>query len=376
MKVLCIFGTRPEAIKMAPVVKELQKREHIETIVCVTGQHRQMLDQVLEVFDIVPDYDLNIFRPGQTLTDITVNSLKGIEKIINTVKPDIMLVQGDTTTVFSGALAAFYGGVKVGHVEAGLRSGNIYSPYPEEANRKLVGVLTNYHFAPTESNRQNLLDEAYPEENIYITGNTVIDALKYTVKGDYQFEDELLNNIDFENEKVILLTSHRRENIGEPMKNIFSAIRDELENRPYTRVIFPMHLNPKVRDIAYAAFEGFHRINFIEPLDYLPFTNLMSKCYLIMTDSGGVQEEAPSLGKPVLVLRNETERMEGIEAGTARLVGTDYDVLRSNLRELLDDNSVYEDMAHAENPYGDGESAKRIVNILVENYNNSHEQII
>lgn len=364
MKVLCIFGTRPEAIKMAPVVKELQKRKNIETHVCVTGQHRQMLDQVLEVFDIIPDYDLNIFKPGQTLTDITVNSLTGIEDIIKEVKPDVMLVQGDTTTVFSGALAAFYGGVKIGHVEAGLRSGNIYSPYPEEANRKLVGVITNFHFAPTESNRENLLREGYPEEDIYVTGNTVIDALKYTVQPDYKFEDELLNNMDFENNKVILLTSHRRENLGEPMRNIFSAIRDELKDRPEVRVIFPMHLNPKVREVAYEVFEGFERIDFIEPLDYLPFTNLMSKCHLIMTDSGGVQEEAPSLGKPVLVLRNETERMEGIEAGTANLVGTDYDVIRESLRVLLDNKAAYEAMAHAENPYGDGNAAKRIVDIL------------
>ncbi len=364
MKVVCIFGTRPEGIKMAPVVKELKKRKNIETVVCVTGQHREMLDQVLEVFQIEPDYDLDIFKPGQSLTDITVNSITGIEEILENEKPDVLLVQGDTTTVFSGALAAFYQKVKIGHVEAGLRTGNIYSPYPEEANRKMVGVLANYHFCPTTSNRENLLREGYDEKNIYITGNTVIDALKYTVKEDYEFSDEILNNLDYENEKVILLTSHRRENLGKPMESIFRAIRDELENRKDTQVVFPIHLNPKVREIAYKIFEGFDRIHFIEPLDYLPFTNLMSKVFLVMTDSGGVQEEAPSLGKPILVLRNETERMEGVEANTARLVGTDCDVIRKNLKELLDDKEIYESMAKANNPYGDGTAAKQIVDII------------
>lgn len=364
MKVLCIFGTRPEGIKMAPVVKELKNRKSIETVVCVTGQHREMLDQVLEVFEIEPDYDLDIFKPGQSLTDITINSIGGIEKVLEDEKPDVLLVQGDTTTVFSGALAAFYQKIKIGHVEAGLRTGNIYSPYPEEANRMMVGVLANYHFCPTTSNRENLLKEGYEDKNIYITGNTVIDALQYTVKEDYKFQEEILNKLDYENEKIILLTSHRRENLGEPMENIFRAIRDELENRPDTRVIFPIHLNPKVREIAYKAFEDFDRIHFIEPLDYLPFTNLMSRVYLVMTDSGGVQEEAPSLGKPILVLRNETERMEGIEANTARLVGTDYDVIRKNLKELLDDQDVYDSMAKANNPYGDGTAAKQIVDIL------------
>lgn len=364
MKVLCIFGTRPEAIKMAPIVKELKKEESIDTKVCVTGQHREMLDQVLNIFDIKPDYDLDIFKHGQTLTDITVNSISGIEKVLEKEKPDVLLVQGDTTTVFSGALAAFYQKIKIGHVEAGLRTGNLYSPYPEEANRKLVGVLTDYHFCPTEKNKQNLLDEGYDSEKIYITGNTVIDALKYTVDKDYKFEDEKLNNIDYENEKIILLTSHRRENIGEPMKNIFSAIRDEIENREDVKVVFPIHLNPKVREIASEIFKDNKKIVFIEPLDYVPFTNLMNKSYLIMTDSGGVQEEGPSLGKPILVLRNETERMEGVEAKTARLVGTDYEVIRKNLKELLDDDLVYKEMGQAQNPYGDGTASKKIVNIL------------
>lgn len=364
MKVVCIFGTRPEGIKMAPIVKELKKRDTIETVVCVTGQHREMLDQVLEVFDIQPDYDLDIFKPGQTLTEITVNSIRGIEGILLKEKPDILLVQGDTSTVFSGALAAFYQKVKIGHVEAGLRTGNIYSPYPEEANRKMVGVLTNYHFCPTESNRQNLLNEGYDDENIYITGNTVIDALQYTVQEDYVFEEEILNQLDYENDKIILLTSHRRENLGKPMENIFRAVREELENRPDTQVVFPIHLNPKVREVAYKAFEDFDRIHFVEPLDYLPFTNLMNKVYLVMTDSGGVQEEAPSLGKPILVLRNETERMEGVEANTAKLVGSDYDLIRESLAELLDKQEVYESMARANNPYGDGTAAKQIVDII------------
>lgn len=364
MKVACIFGTRPEGIKMAPIVKELKRQEDIETVVCVTGQHREMLDQVLEVFDIKPDYDLDIFKPGQSLTDITVNSITGIEKVLIKEKPDVLLVQGDTTTVFSGALAAFYQKIKVGHVEAGLRTGNIYSPYPEEANRKMVGTIANYHFCPTEANRQNLLRENYKDQDIYITGNTVIDALKYTVKDDFVFEDDVLNKLDYKNQKIILLTSHRRENIGQPMENIFSAIRDEIEKREDVKVVFPIHLNPKVREIAYKVFDGCDKIIFVEPLDYLPFTNLMNKVYLVMTDSGGVQEEAPSLGKPILVLRNETERMEGVVANTARLVGTDYDLIRENLRELLDDKEVYDSMAKAQNPYGDGNSAKRIVEIL------------
>lgn len=369
MKVFVIFGTRPEAIKMAPIVKELKKRKNVESVICVTGQHREMLDQVLEVFDIKPDYDLDIFKPGQTLTDITVNSLTGIEEILKKENPDVLLVQGDTTTVFSGALAAFYQQIKIGHVEAGLRTGNIYSPYPEEANRKLVGVLTNHHFCPTEKNKSNLLKENYNEKNIYITGNTVIDALKYTVKEDYEFEDEVLNSLDYENKKIILLTAHRRENQGEPMKELFTAIRDELEDREDVEVVFPIHLNPKVRKIAYEVFEGFEKIHFIEPLDYLPFTNLMNKVYMIMTDSGGIQEEGPSLGKPILVLRNETERMEGIDANTARLVGTDYKVIRENLSELLDNKEVYEKMSKASNPYGDGKASEYIVDILEKIYN-------
>ena len=366
MKVLTVFGTRPEAIKMAPVVKELEKRKNIESVVAVTGQHREMLDQVLKIFDIKPDYDLNIFKPGQSLTEITVNSILGLEKVIVETKPDVLLIQGDTTTVFSGALAAFYQKVKIGHVEAGLRSGNLYSPYPEEANRKLTGVLANFHFAPTEGNRQNLLREGYDDENIFITGNTVIDALKYSVRDNYEFEEDLLNKIDYKNRKVVLLTSHRRENIGRPMENIFRAVRDIVHEFDDVEVVFPVHLNPKVREIAKKYFENEERIHMIEPLDYLPFSNLMSKVYLVVTDSGGVQEEAPALGKPVLVVREETERMEGVTANTARLVGTEYESVYNNFRELITDRNVYEKMAHAVNPYGDGTAAEKIIDILEE----------
>ncbi len=368
MKVLTVFGTRPEGIKMAPIVKELEKREGIESIVCITAQHREMLDQVLNLFEIVPDYDLNIFEPGQSLTDITMKSLKGLEEVIMKEEPDVVLVQGDTTTVFAGALAAFYQKVKIGHVEAGLRSGNIYSPYPEEANRMMTGVLANYHFAPTQRNEDNLLKEGYDKEKIYITGNTVIDALKYTVKDHYKFQIDLLNNIDYDNSKVILLTSHRRENIGLPMENIFTAVRDVVLKHDDVEVIFPIHLNPKVREIADRILGTLDRVHLIEPLDYEPFTNLMAKTYMVVTDSGGLQEEAPTLGKPVLVVREETERPEGIESGTAKLVGTSYEKIYENLDLLVSSREDYLKMANAVNPYGDGEAAKRIVDALVEDY--------
>lgn len=364
---MCVFGTRPEAIKMAPIVKALKKKHQIETIVCVTAQHRQMLDQVLNLFNIVPDYDLNIFKPGQSLTEITSRAIKGLEEVIIKEKPDVLLVQGDTTTVFAGALAAFYQKVKIGHVEAGLRSGNLYSPYPEEANRMLTGILTNYHFAPTERNRQNLLKENYPDENIFITGNTVIDSLQYAVKVDYTFNIHELNSIDYDNKDVILLTSHRRENIGKPMENIFFAVRDIVEKYKDVEVVFPMHLNPKVREVAFKAFGGNSRIHLIEPLDYEPFTNLMAKCHIVVTDSGGLQEEAPTLGKPVLVVREETERPEGVEAGTAKLVGTSYNTLYENLDLLLSNKAEYNKMAKAVNPYGDGKASEKIVEILLGN---------
>ena len=344
----------------------MEEAENIENIVCVTAQHRQMLDQVLNLFHIDPDYDLNIFKAGQTLTEVTTRALEGLEKVIIETKPDVLLVQGDTTTVFAGALAAFYQKVKIGHVEAGLRSGNLYSPYPEEANRKLTGVITDFHFAPTERNRENLLREGYPDEKIFVTGNTVIDSLFHVVKSEYKFNDGLLNNLDYENKKVILLTSHRRENIGKPMENIFSAIRDVVNKHDDVEVVFPIHLNPKVRNIAYSIFKDNDRIHLIEPLDYEPFTNLMSKSYLVVTDSGGLQEEAPSLGKPVLVVRNETERPEGINAGTAKLVGTDKEKIFSELDLLISNRDQYLKMANAVNPYGDGKASERIVNILLE----------
>lgn len=364
MKVLIVFGTRPEAIKMAPVIKELKKHQDMETIVAVTGQHREMLDQVLNIFEIVPDYDLNIFKKGQTLTDITVASLLGLEDILKKTKPDLLLVQGDTTTVFAGALAAFYQEIPVGHIEAGLRSHNLYSPYPEEANRKMTGIVTNYHFAPTEGNRENLLREGYRDQDIFITGNTVIDALKYAVKKDYIFQEDILNQLNYEENEIILLTSHRRENQGQPMEEIFSAIRKVVEERENVEVVFPVHLNPKVREIAAKYFDGIDRIHRIEPLDYLPFSNLMAKVSFIVTDSGGIQEEAPSLGKPVLVIREETERMEGVEADTAKLIGTSYENVYENIISLLDDKELYKKMSQATNPYGDGEASKRIVSII------------
>ena len=362
---MTVFGTRPEGIKMAPIIKEIEKRPNIESIICITAQHREMLDQVLNLFEIEVDYDLNIFKPGQSLTEITTRAIKGLEEVIIKEKPDVLLVQGDTTTVFAGALAAFYQKVKIGHVEAGLRSGNLYSPYPEEANRKLTGVMTNFHFAPTEINRQNLLNEAYPDENIFITGNTVIDALKYTVKDNYLFENPLLNDLDYNNKRVILLTSHRRENIGKPMENIFNAVNDIVKNYEDIEVVFPMHLNPKVREIARSVMGENLRIHLIDPLEYEPFTNLMAKCHLVVTDSGGLQEEAPTLAKPVLVVREETERPEGIEAGTAKLVGTDYDNLFNNLDLLLKNKDEYNKMAKSVNPYGDGKAAERIVDVLM-----------
>lgn len=364
MKVMTVFGTRPEGIKMAPIIKELEKRENIESVVCITAQHREMLDQVLNLFNISPNYDLNIFSPGQTLTEITTRALTGLEDVIKKEKPDVLLVQGDTTTVFSGALAAFYQKTKIGHVEAGLRSGNLYSPYPEEANRKLTGILTDFHFAPTERNRQNLLKEDYPDEKIFITGNTVIDALKYAVKEDYIFEVDKLNQLDYKNKKVILLTSHRRENIGKPMENIFTAINDIVKKYEEVEVVFPIHLNPKVRDIASSILDGNDRVHIIEPLDYEPFTNLMAKVNIVVTDSGGLQEEAPTLGKPVLVVREETERPEGVEAGTAKLVGTSYEKLYSELDTLLSNDDEYNKMAKAVNPYGDGNASKKIVDVI------------
>lgn len=363
MKVLFVFGTRPEGIKMAPIIKEIQKRKNLECYTCVTGQHREMLDQVLEIFDIKPDYDLNIFKKGQSLTDVTTKTLLGLEGILDELKPDILLVQGDTTTVFAAALAAFYKKIKIGHVEAGLRSGNLYSPYPEEANRKLTGVISNYHFAPTESNKQNLIREGYDEKNIFITGNTVIDALKYSVREDFVFDDEILNDIDY-NRDVVLLTAHRRENWGKPMEDIFKAIRRVVLEKENLEIVFPRHLNPIVREAAEKYFADLDRVHLIEPLSYLPFSNLMARVKFVVTDSGGVQEEAPALGKPVLVLRNETERMEGVEAKTAKLVGTKEQDVYESIVALLEDKDLYDEMARAVNPYGDGHAAEKIVDVL------------
>ena len=365
LRVLTVFGTRPEAVKMAPVVKVLNDEEKIEHRVCVTAQHRDMLDQVLKIFDIEPDYDLDIFEHGQSLSQITERAMKGIENVIKEFKPEVLLVQGDTTTVFAGALAGFYNGVKVGHVEAGLRSGNIYSPYPEEANRKMTGVVTEYHFAPTETSRDNLLKEDYPEDKIFITGNTVIDALLQVVDKEYVFEDELLNEIDYENKKLVLLTSHRRENLGQPMRNIFTAVKRVVEENEDVEVIYPVHLNPKVREIAREVFGENEKVHLIEPVDYLPFANLIGKCHIVVTDSGGIQEEAPSLGKPVLVVRKETERPEGIEAGTAKLAGVEEETVYEMLTDLVRNKESYKKMANAVNPYGDGKSAQRIRDILL-----------
>jgi UDP-N-acetylglucosamine 2-epimerase (non-hydrolysing) len=367
IKVMTVFGTRPEGIKMAPIVKAMEKEEKIENIVCITAQHREMLDQVLDLFNIKADYDLNIFKPGQSLTEITINALKGLEDVIGEVKPDVLLVQGDTTTVFAGALAAFYQKVKIGHVEAGLRSGNLYSPYPEEANRKLTGIMTDFHFAPTEESKNNLLKEDYPSEKIFVTGNTVIDALMYVTKENYKFDDELLNNLDYKNKKIILVECHRRENLGKPMENIFKALKDIVDAHEDVEIVFPMHLNPKVRNTANEILKDNNRIHLMEPLDYESMANLMSKIYLVVTDSGGFQEEAPTFGKPVLVVREETERPEGIEAGTAKLVGTDYDNVYKEIDILLSNNEEYKKMANAINPYGDGKAAERIVNVIIEN---------
>ncbi|WP_053954741.1 non-hydrolyzing UDP-N-acetylglucosamine 2-epimerase [Inediibacterium massiliense] len=361
LKIMSVFGTRPEAIKMAPVVKALEKDEKIESIVCVTAQHRQMLDQVLSLFDITPDYDLNIMKAGQSLGEITTRALMGLEGVIKEVKPHMILVHGDTSTTFAGALAAFYQQVKVGHVEAGLRSHNMYSPYPEEMNRSLTGRLSHIHFSPTKGNEENLLKEGIEKEKIIITGNTVIDALLQVVRPDYHFEDERLNQIDYENKKVILLTSHRRENLGKPMENIFTAVKEIVLENEEVEVVFPVHLNPKVRELAYGILGDVERVHLIEPLDYEPFANLIGKSYLILTDSGGIQEEAPSLGKPVLVLRTETERPEAVKAGTVKMVGVEKKEIYDLTSTLIHDKEYYEQMANAVNPYGDGQASCRIV---------------
>ena len=359
-KVMLVFGTRPEAIKMCPLVNELKKRDSIHTIVCVTGQHRQMLDQVLSVFGVVPDYDLSIMKQNQTLFDITSNILNGIKSVLENVKPDVVLVHGDTSTTFVTALACFYLQIPVGHVEAGLRTYNIYSPYPEEFNRQAVGIISKYHFAPTEMSKSHLLKEGKKPEDIYVTGNTAIDALKTTVRDDY-IHSELEWAKD---SRLILITAHRRENLGEPMENMFRAIRRVMDKHSDIKAIYPIHMNPIVRETANDILGNDDRIHIIEPLEVLDFHNFLSRSYLILTDSGGIQEEAPSLGKPVLVMRDTTERPEGIKAGTLRLVGTDEETIYQNFTELIENQNIYDAMAHAVNPYGDGHACERIANIL------------
>ena len=365
IKVMTVFGTRPEAIKMAPVVLELQKHaDRIQTIVAVTAQHRQMLDQVLDLFQITPDYDLDIMSQGQTLYDITTKSLMGLKDVLAKEKPDLVLVHGDTTTTFAGALASYYQQVPAGHVEAGLRTGDIYSPFPEEMNRKLTGAIAAIHFAPTATAKANLLKENVNPSHIYVTGNTVIDALMTTVAGDYDFGDDL-KDVDFHNHRVILLTTHRRENLGEPMRHIYKALRRIIEEIPDTEIVFPVHRNPLVRKVVEEELAGVDRIHLIDPMEYEPFANLMSLSSLVLTDSGGIQEEAPSLGKPVLVLRNTTERPEAVEAGTVRLIGTDKDVVYAETKRLLTDQATYDAMSNAVNPYGDGKASQRIVQAIL-----------
>lgn len=361
-KIMLVFGTRPEAIKMCPLVNELKTHKNMQTIVCVTGQHRQMLDQVLEAFCVIPDYDLSIMQDKQTLFDVTTNIMQRIKSVLEEENPDIVLVHGDTSTTFVTALACFYMQIPVGHVEAGLRTYNIFSPYPEEFNRQVVGIISQYNFAPTEMSRENLLREGKNPESIYVTGNTAIDALQTTVREDYSHEE-----LEWaKDSKLIMITAHRRENLGEPMVHMFRAIRRIMDEHEDVKAIYPIHMNPVVRETAEKELGGCDRIRIIEPLDVLDFHNFLSRSYLILTDSGGIQEEAPSLGKPVLVMRDTTERPEGIEAGTLKLVGTDEEFIYESFKELLENQEAYEKMAYASNPYGDGTACKRIANILSE----------
>ncbi|MEA4847698.1 MAG: UDP-N-acetylglucosamine 2-epimerase (non-hydrolyzing) [Clostridiaceae bacterium] len=361
IKVLSIFGTRPEAIKMAPLVNALKADSRFGAHVCVTAQHRDMLDQVLEIFDIHPDYDLDIMKDRQTLTDITVNALLGLEKVIKELQPDIILVHGDTTTTFIGSLAAFYNKIRIGHVEAGLRTFNKYSPYPEEMNRKLTGAMADVHFSPTAVSRANLLREGVPEENIFITGNTAIDALRTTVKKDFKFYTEELKKLDYDRKRIIMVTAHRRENLGEPLGNICRALKKIAEGHEDVEIVYAVHKNPAVRETVYGILEGIPRVHLLDPLDVDEMHNLMGKCFMVLTDSGGLQEEAPSLGKPVLVLRTETERPEAIEFGTLKLAGVDEKDVLKLAETLLTDEKEYLRMANAVNPYGDGHASERII---------------
>jgi len=370
IKVMTLFGTRPEAIKMAPLVKALEADPEIQSVVCVTAQHRQMLDQVLDLFDIKPKHDLNIMKAGQTISEITSRVILGVESVLKEEKPDIVLVHGDTSTTFAGAIAAFYQMIPVGHVEAGLRSGNPYSPYPEEMNRRLTSQLSALHFAATEGNVENLKKEGINVQSIVKTGNTVIDALMTVIREDFTFENPLLNTIDYENRKVILMTAHRRENLGEPMENIFGAVRKIVEDHEEVEVVFPIHMNPAVRAIADKHLSGHDRIHVIEPLEYESFANLQNRCALIMTDSGGIQEEAPALGKPVVVLRTETERPEAVEAGTVVVAGVEFEAIYRITSQLIRDEATYKSMSEAVNPYGDGKACGRIVD-AIKNWRNS-----
>ena len=357
---MLVFGTRPEAIKMCPLVNELKSRDNVKTVVCVTGQHRQMLDQVLETFGVTPDYDLSIMKTSQTLFDITANILSGIKEVLEKENPDVVLVHGDTSTTFVTALACFYLQIPVGHVEAGLRTYNIYSPYPEEFNRQAVSIISKYNFAPTERSKNNLLKEGKAENSIYVTGNTAIDALKTTVKDDYTHPE-----LDWaKGSRLIFITAHRRENLGEPMHHMFRAIRRVMEEHPDVKALYPIHMNPAVRKAAAEELSGLDRIHIIDPVEVFDCHNIMARSYLILTDSGGIQEEAPSLGKPVLVMRDTTERPEGIDAGTLKLVGTTEETIYQNFKKLLEDKSAYNEMAHAANPYGDGFASRRIADIL------------
>ena len=359
-KVMLVFGTRPEAIKMCPLVNELKTRKSIQTVVCVTGQHRQMLDQVLETFQVVPDYDLSIMKQRQTLFDVTTNILNGIKEVLEAEKPDVVLVHGDTSTTFVTALACFYLQIPVGHVEAGLRTYNIYSPYPEEFNRQAVSIISQYNFAPTERSKDNLLKEGKNPDSIYVTGNTAIDALKTTVRKDYTHPE-----LEWAaGSRLIMITAHRRENLGEPMKHMFRAIRRVMDEHPDVKAIYPIHMNPAVRETADSILGGYDRIHIIEPLEVLDFHNFLARSYMILTDSGGIQEEAPSLGKPVLVMRDTTERPEGIAAGTLKLVGTDEETIYNSFKLLLENTEEYDKMSKASNPYGDGFASLRIANIL------------
>lgn len=358
--VMLVFGTRPEAIKMCPLVNELKTRKNINTVVCVTGQHRQMLDQVLEAFDVVPDYDLSIMKDKQTLFDITSNILNQIRTVLEDIKPNVVLVHGDTSTTFATALACFYLQIPVGHVEAGLRTYNIYSPYPEEFNRQAVSIISKYNFAPTELAKSNLIKEGKQGDAIFVTGNTAIDALKTTVRDSYMHPE-----LEWaKGSRLIMITAHRRENLGEPMHHMFRAIRKIMDEHANVKAIYPIHMNPVVRQAAEAELGDCDRVHIIEPLEVLDFHNFLSRCYMILTDSGGIQEEAPSLGKPVLVMRDTTERPEGIEAGTLKLVGTDEQVIYENFKELLENEEAYNAMSHASNPYGDGFACRRIADIL------------